>query len=89
MWRVLAAVLWLRNVRFVNSSEESGSSDDHAAVDGDETIARVAAALGCEVEPLRLALLRKKISVAGELIEQRYNIRTTNTGRRRILNHSS
>jgi myosin heavy subunit len=80
VWRILAAVLWLRNVRFEQAEDAGGGSDDHAQLADEGPLARVAAALGCEAEPLRSALLKKKISVAGELIEQRYSTKAAQVG---------
>lgn len=82
VWRILAAVLWLRNVRFLQAEDAGGESDDYAQLADEGALAHVAAVLGCEAEPLRSALLKKRISVAGELIEQRYSTKAAQVGNR-------
>ena len=74
VWRILSAVLLLGNLAFSLASDAAGA-DDYAQVADDAALACAAAALGCEEGSLRVALLQKKINVAGEDITQRYSIK--------------
>ena len=65
VWRVVSAVALLGNVVFVPQP----GLDREVAVVADETaLQRAATAFGCAVEALRLPMVRKEVSVAGEAV---------------------
>jgi myosin-5 len=66
VWRIVAAVALLGNVVF---TPKEGVDRDVAVVADEHTIELAAAAFGCGVDALRLPMVRKRVTVAGDAMD--------------------
>ena len=72
VWRILAAVLSLGNIKFGAAAAQAGNDEEVAEVADAATLKAAARALGCTADALSFPLLNKNLVVMGNTIVKKF-----------------